>query len=557
MGRGFGEVLMFALRPSVKYSFLVFLSLSMLIFINFTTPSKVDALTNSNCNTSRTGTLAATGVVSGDYCNITFTSGTGNWIVPGDLSIEVAVVGGGGGGGFGSNGGGGGAGEVLVTGSASISGGNVINTSAIQVSSGESISISIGGGGISGAPTGSTASDATTAWNNNSGTSRPGGNGGATSFGSITATGGGGGGGNTRVAGADGGSGGGGATGGAGGLAGTNAPPNGWTSFRNAGSAGGTGSGGGAGGAGSTKGGIGVTVFGKKVAGGGGGWGKLGAENSLTDLVLGGNGRLTTGTWPYAGTPPNYTSEGVATTGSGGGAGAPGGRGVVIVRYTPILITPTIPSANPTTGTLKSIAVSWAGVSNASSYTLKLYASDGTTLLHTITGITSTSRTITTSDYASLADDTTYQVSITAIGNGSTFVDSSESSKISATTHTPVTVNISSEFINPYSTRSIRFDLTFSENVTGFSVSNLALSGTSTGWTLESLSGSGRNYSIIATNSNPPDGTVELSIDNDGVSATATGVVGPSVLAPAVNIGRTVQVTRWLKFLWGESLVRF
>jgi hypothetical protein len=209
------------------------------------------------------------------------------------------------------------------------------------------------------------------------------------------------------------------------------------------------------------------------------------------------------------------------------------------------------PTVEPIAGATDSISVSWSTVANATNYTLRVYDSSDV-LVETLTELITTSRTI-----ENLDASTTYKFSIEAVGDGVSYLTSDESSKTSVTTNAEVSVNINSEFINPYSTRSIRFDLTFSENVTGFSVSNLSLSGTSTGWTLGSLSGSGRNYSVIATNSSPLDGTVELSIDNTGVSATATSVVGPSASAPAVNVGKIVKVTRWLRFLWGEDLVRF
>jgi uncharacterized repeat protein (TIGR02543 family) len=209
------------------------------------------------------------------------------------------------------------------------------------------------------------------------------------------------------------------------------------------------------------------------------------------------------------------------------------------------------PTVEPIAGATDSISVSWTTVANATNYTLRVYDSSEV-LVETLTELTTTSRII-----ENLEASTTYKFSIEAVGDGVSYLTSDESAKTSATTNAAVSVNINSEFINPYSTRSIRFDLTFSENVTGFSVSNLSLSGTSTGWTLESLSGSGRNYSIIATNSNPSDGTVELSIDNTGVSSTATSVIGPSASAPAVNVGKVVKVTRWLKFLWGEQIQRF
>jgi hypothetical protein len=320
------------------------------------------------------------------------------------------------------------------------------------------------------------------------------------------------------------------------------------------------------------------------------------------------------------------------------------------------LSTPATPTADPTTGTLKSIAVSWSAVTNASSYTLKLYASNGTTLLKTIAGLNSTSRTITTSDYA-LADGTTYQVSITAIGNGTTFLDSlestkrsvttsqtlssaslssalatsatlksinlswsaianaasytikiydandsllatrtsisgtsktinstdlpaiadstlykfsiqaignntsflssTESSKMSATTHAPVSVSINRELTNPYSSRSIKYTFTFSETITGFTTSNLTLAGTSTGWSKGDLQGSGSNYSITITNSSPNDGSINLSLTNTGISATSSSVQPPSTNATTFNLGRATQVNTWIKFLWGENLVRF
>jgi uncharacterized repeat protein (TIGR02543 family) len=289
--------------------------------------------TPTNC------TIAATSA-SGYTVQRVTANGSCIWVTPTGISaIEVAIVGGGGGGGFGDNGGGGGAGEVLVTGTATLSGTTVTGTSTISTTAGAETLVTIGTGGTSGAPTGSTEANAVTAWGTSSTTSRFGGNGSATSFGNISAAGGGGGGGNTRTAGASGGSGGGAASGGTLGAAGSSSATSGWTSFRNAGSIGGAGSGGGAGSVGTNaRGGSGVTVFGVRVAGGGGGWAKLGSENSLTDTALGGNGRLGGATnWQYAGSAGAYTSDGVAGTGTGGGGGARGGSGSVIVRFATIV----------------------------------------------------------------------------------------------------------------------------------------------------------------------------------------------------------------------------
>jgi hypothetical protein len=91
-----------------------------------------------------------------------------------------------------------------------------------------------------------------------------------------------------------------------------------------------------------------------------------------------------------------------------------------------------------TSNTLKSITVSWTAITNASSYTLRLHNSGGTLIATTgLTGRTGTTATITTSNLASLADSTAYKVSITAIGNGTSFLDSAESNKSDVTTKSP------------------------------------------------------------------------------------------------------------------------
>ena len=103
------------------------------------------------------------------------------------------------------------------------------------------------------------------------------------------------------------------------------------------------------------------------------------------------------------------------------------------------LAKPTAPTVTASASKLKSLNVSWTAISNAASYTLKLYDS-GSTLLKTITGVSGTGRTIDTTDYASFADNTSYKVSVTAVGNGTTYSDSSESDLVSQTTNPgPVT----------------------------------------------------------------------------------------------------------------------
>jgi hypothetical protein len=98
------------------------------------------------------------------------------------------------------------------------------------------------------------------------------------------------------------------------------------------------------------------------------------------------------------------------------------------------LVTPTSVTATATSSTLKSINVSWAANANAASFTVKIYNSAGSSVLGTKTGVTGSSTTITSSTYGSIADNTTYKITVTAIGDGTNYLSSSESSQASVTT---------------------------------------------------------------------------------------------------------------------------
>lgn len=100
------------------------------------------------------------------------------------------------------------------------------------------------------------------------------------------------------------------------------------------------------------------------------------------------------------------------------------------------LATPSSVAASATASTLKSINVSWAANTNATSFTVKIYNSAGSSLLGTKTGVTGSSTTITSSTYGSIADNTAYKISVTAIGDGTNYLSSSESTQDSVTTNT-------------------------------------------------------------------------------------------------------------------------
>jgi uncharacterized repeat protein (TIGR02543 family) len=196
------------------------------------------------------------------------------------------------------------------------------------------------------------------------------------------------------------------------------------------------------------------------------------------------------------------------------------------------LTTPTAPTASATSNTLKSIAVSWSAIANASSYTLKLYNSSNT-LLATIASLSGTSRTITTSDYASLADNTAYKVSLTAIGDGSNYLSSSESTKSDVTTNAaPVTPTISSHPANTSANYNSTATFSVSASVsdagtlnyqwqvnTGSSWSDIA-GATDSSYTTATLAMSANNYQYRVNITNTKNGATSAAVTSNAATLT-------------------------------------
>jgi hypothetical protein len=421
-------------------------------FIIFS-PTSAFATSCATSATTFTGTSASAtyGLANGQvYQEVKITAaGSCSWTVPNNVSaVSVLMVAGGGGGGFGNLGGGGGAGEVLVSNSAI----SVTPNSLINVTVGSGGNATNGGGGnYSSSPTNQSY------WGY-------GGNGGNTVFGSYTALGGGGGGGsgtttgNNRDTGASGGSGGGAdqgsATNAAGCLPSSGSPCtsySGFTLFGNAGGAGssgyGGGGGGGAGGAGDAGndsqtsnggglGGVGKTIFDFSGAGGGEGW--YGAVTSAvtTNFTTYGAGVSRDNSASFVCPTVNSVANAcnaTSNTGSGGGGGGAGASGIIEIfyQYIPTLTTPSAPNVSNYSSV--SIAVSEsAATPNASSYIVNVFGSDGTTFVESST-VTTASITYAVNYLSGLTPNTTYKVSVTAVGDGLNYMNSSASSQTSIT----------------------------------------------------------------------------------------------------------------------------
>ncbi|HEV2005223.1 MAG TPA: N-acetylmuramoyl-L-alanine amidase [Candidatus Limnocylindrales bacterium] len=119
--------------------------------------------------------------------------------------------------------------------------------------------------------------------------------------------------------------------------------------------------------------------------------------------------------------------------------------------------------------------------------------------------------------------------------------------RIAATTgpivdHTAPTVrSLRSMATTPTGGKSIAFGLIFSEPVTGLTMADFEVSGTSPGWAVTGLSGRGATYTVTAASAAPTDGTVIVTL-SPGAVADLGGHSGPATDA-AVTTSYAVDTT--------------
>jgi hypothetical protein len=219
------------------------------------------------------------------------------------------------------------------------------------------------------------------------------------------------------------------------------------------------------------------------------------------------------------------------------------------------LSTPSAPTVAATANTLKSLEVSWSAITSAVSYTLKLYTSAGVLIPTTgLTGLTGTSATITTSNYASMANSTTYKVSVTAIGNGTSLLDSSESSLSSgvATNALPglptITVQPTNQSSASGSTAIFGVTATSADSGTlgyqwqvstnsGSSWSNVSsgTGGTTSSYTTASLIRANNNYQYRVAVTNTKNGATSAAVNSSVVTLTVAKADQASLTSPVLS----------------------
>jgi hypothetical protein len=103
----------------------------------------------------------------------------------------------------------------------------------------------------------------------------------------------------------------------------------------------------------------------------------------------------------------------------------------------------------------------------------------------------------------------------------------------------PAPTTFAARVATPTNVSTLEYDLVFSETVTGLDASDFSVSGTSTGWSVTNVSGSGSTYVItVANGGSNNSGTVILSLLQNAIYGTSTLQNGPAAntAAPTMTI---------------------
>jgi hypothetical protein len=219
--------------------------------------------------------------------------------------------------------------------------------------------------------------------------------------------------------------------------------------------------GGGGGGGGATQVGGHATGSGGNGTGGNGGEGIANSFRTGSPIIygsggggggnaFGGSGGTNAGNGCGTDTSGVGGIHGVNETGGGGGGGMKcqlsagrGGSGIVVIRYgLPALAQPSNVVAVATPSKAKSIDVTWNAVPDAQSYIVRIRGNDCSTISGSKSGIVTTSATVTRFDMSSsvMGDNTTYKVTVAAVGDGVNYATSNDAQCVSVTTNAAVAI---------------------------------------------------------------------------------------------------------------------
>jgi hypothetical protein len=203
---------------------------------------------------------------------------------------------------------------------------------------------------------------------------------------------------------------------------------------------------------------------------------------------------------------------------------------------TPSPITLAKPILTATGASTSSVGVNFGAIADAISYNANLYASDGTTLVTSITGFTSGQT------FTGLTSGQTYFVTVTAIGNGSTILDSGESNQLSVLTVSQTALTAPTATVGSSTSSSAAVTFTGTANSLSTTLKLFAANGTtllrtvpnfSSGDVIAGLSaGTTYKVALIAIG----DGTYYLT-SSDSTQSSLTTLTVISLSAPSVTAG--------------------
>lgn len=209
------------------------------------------------------------------------------------------------------------------------------------------------------------------------------------------------------------------------------------------------------------------------------------------------------------------------------------------------LAAPTSVVVSATSGTLKSLDISWAAVSHAAGYLVTVFS--GSTVVGTSGTITGNSYTYAS---AGLSDGTSYSVVVTAIGDGSLYSDSSASSGASVTTNTAPSAPASNTVSIDHPNRTVGQAANLTANATGNGIlsyqwlkAGTPISGaTSATYRIGSvtLTDAG-DYSVIVTDS--LNGATSVATSTVATLAVAANATFTSPNSPALTVGINYSFT--------------
>ena len=102
----------------------------------------------------------------------------------------------------------------------------------------------------------------------------------------------------------------------------------------------------------------------------------------------------------------------------------------------------------------------------------------------------------------------------------------------------PAPTTFAATVASPTNVSSLTYNVVFSEDVTGLDTSDFTVSGTSSGWAVTGLTGSGTTYSLSLSSSSPTTGTVIVTMLQNAVAGSSSQQNGPGgdTAAPTMNI---------------------